>query len=48
MPMPVMGRIERSAQQTDTQPGIAVIAKLGRRPDEGQGRTWPVPRTMYL
>lgn len=39
MPMSVMRRIERPTQQTDAQPGVAVIAKLGRRPDERQGRT---------
>lgn len=38
LPMPIMSRIERAAQDTD----------LARDHAHAYGRTWPSPRTMYL
>ncbi len=49
MAMAFMGRVERAAEKTD--PGLRQMAE--RRSMDAlrvvpQGRTWPVPRTIYL
>ncbi len=45
MPMTLMSRIERSAQQPDADP--PPVTKPRQWIEGGQGRTWPVPLTMY-
>ncbi len=48
MAMAGMGGIERSAEEADAPRRRMAKTERSRQDFVGQGRTWPLPRTMYL